>query len=167
MQVAHDTPNKHWVASIVTDPLSFVISMEAAHAPIEEDQRTVRENVGFIFGNYGVDDAGELALLLNGIYYAPGIEDAQQVAAIVDATKQHFAHLPVKTIAMATQHGGAVKMPSSFSSEPIALTRLRALDDGYGEPETKIYDDLATGSDLNQSHLYADHVWHAKFKSKD
>lgn len=164
--IQHETPNKHWVASITADPLSFVISMEAPSVSGEEVQRVVRENNGFIFGNFGVDEAGNLAVLLNGIYYAPGIEDERQVAAIIDGVKKHFTGLPVKTLALATQHGGSVKMPQSFSSEPIELTRLRALDDEYGSPETKVYDDLGTGSDLNQPHEYGGHVWHTNLQPK-
>lgn len=164
--IQHETPNKHWVASIAADPLSFVISMESPSTAREETQRAVRENNGFIFGNFGVDENGGLAVLLNGIYYAPGIEDERQVEAIVDGVKKHFAGLPVKTLAMATQHGGAVKMPQSFSNEPFELTRLRALDDEYGSPETKIYDDLGTGSDLNKPHEYGGHVWHTKLQPK-
>ena len=50
-------------------------------------------------------------------------------------------------------------MPSGYSSSPIELTRLRALDDGSGRPESSIYDDLGSGTDLNKPHSYGSNVW--------
>lgn len=155
MRVQHDTPNKYWVASINADPMSFVIALEqpqdvseAAHA------RRVHENEGFIFGSFAVDEAGDLAVMLNGLYYAPGIEDGKQVSAMLEGVERMLGGLPVKTIAIAAQHGGSVKMPEEYQQKSITLTRLRALDSGEGRPEDKIYDDLGTGSDLNKSHNY-------------
>lgn len=158
MVVQHDMANKYWVASINADPLSFVVSMEIPGGP-------PRENLGFIFGNFSLNDEGELGLMLNGIYYAPGIEDSAQVEAILNGVQQMFTDLPVKNLALASQHGGSLKLPEGFTNEPITLTRLRALDDSSGNPETKIYDDLGTGSHLNKPLTYnaggAGNVWHA------
>lgn len=157
MVVQHDVANKFWVASINADPLSFVVSMEIPGG-------SPRENLGFIFGNFALDDEGNLALMLNGIYYAPGIEDSAQVEAILNGVQSMFTGLPVKNLALASQHGGSIKMPEGFTNEPITLTRLRALDDGSGRPESKIYDDLGTGDSLNQPMVYnaseAGNVWH-------
>lgn len=162
MVVAHGTPNKVWVASINADPMSFVISMEIPQEKIE-GKRTVKENVGFIFGSYGVNESGGLAILLNGIYYAPGIENKLQVESILNGVERIFKGLPIKTIAIASQWGGRAvgeRLPADYSNESIELTRLRALDDGGGSPENKIYDDLDTGNDLNKPHFYSGHVWH-------
>ncbi|MFH0927948.1 MAG: hypothetical protein V1821_00570 [bacterium] len=160
MVVQHETPNKHWVASINADPLSFVISMEQPR----EEGTAVTENLGFIFGNFGVDDQGKPALLLNGIYYAPGIENQTQVEVIMGGVEKIFEGLPIKTVALAAQYGGAIKMPEGYSNEAVELTRLRALDDSSGNPETKIYDDLGTSDDLNKPHLYSGSVWNKSLK---
>lgn len=162
MRVQHNTPNKFWVASINADPMSFVISIEQPQPQIAESSegRQVKENIGFIFGNFGIDESGQIALMLNGIYYAPGIEDERQVEAILDGVEKIFSGLPVKKVVVATQYGGSVKMSEGYSKSAVELTRLRALDDGGGRPESHIYDDLGTGTDLNKPHIYRDFVWH-------
>ncbi len=161
MIVQHGVPNKLWVASVIADPLSFVVSMELPNAIGNEAQKQEpRENLGFMFASFAVNEGGELGMMNNGIYYAPGIENGEQVRAILDGVKRMFKGLPIKTSAIASQHGGSIKMPEGFTNDPVTLTRLRALDDGAGQPETKIYDDLGTGSNLNQSMLYGGHVWH-------
>ncbi|MCX6743983.1 MAG: hypothetical protein NTX82_00465 [Candidatus Parcubacteria bacterium] len=162
MKVQHDTPNKYWVASINADPMSFVISMEMPQAPAQEGQKQVHENLGFIFGSFGVDDNKNLALMLNGIYYAPGVENEEQVRIILEGVEKIFTGSGAKTLAMATQYGGSFKMPQEFSSQAIEMTRLRALDDNNGDPESKIYDDLNTGNDLNKLHDYGNVVWHKR-----
>lgn len=163
--IQHGTPNKYWVASINADPLSFVLSLEMPVAIEEKEnkKRMPKENLGFIFGNYGMDKNGELAILLNGIYYAPGIEGQEQVDAILDGVEKVFSGLPIRTIALAEQYGGSLgeaKAPSRYTKQNIDLIRLRALDDNSGDPETKIYDDLGTGEHLNQMHSYGGNVWH-------
>ncbi len=169
MVVQHGTENKYWVASINADPLSFVISMEKpqGEALYDTPKQTSSENLGFIFGSFAMDEDKKPALMLNGIYYAPGIESEEQVAAILDGVKKMFVGLPVKTLAVASQYGGSVKMPDNLTNDPIALTRLRALDDGSGDPETKIYDDLSTGDNLNSQMTYNSggrgNVWHGRF----
>ena len=73
--------------------------------------------------------------------------------------------LPINTMAIASQYGGGAvgsNLPTSYSNSQIEMTRLRALDDGGGDPEIKIYDDLGTGSDLNKKHSYGGNVWHKK-----
>lgn len=161
MRVQHDTPNKYWVASINADPMSFVIALESPHEAGDDPARAaVHENEGFIFGSFAVDAQGELAIMLNGLYYAPGIEDDKQTAAMMDGVEKMFGGLPIKTVALAGQYGGAVKMPVGYKQENIILRRLRALDDGQGRPETKVYDDLESGSDLNQAHNYTLWVKH-------
>lgn len=164
MRVQHDTPNKYWVASINADPLSFVISMEApSEEPVQPNQTQVKENLGFIFGSFGLNENNELAIMLNGIYYAPGIEDQEQVKTILEGVEKIFAGLPIKTMAVASMYGGGAvgeKLPKEFSNQPVELTRLRALDSGDGRPENKIYDDLSTGSDLNRLHTYSGSVYH-------
>lgn len=165
MKVQHDTPNKYWVASINKDPLSFVISMEEDHGEPAEDQETINENLGFIFGSFGVDDEGKLAVMLNGIYYAPGGENKEQVEVILAGVEKNFHGLPINTMAIASQYGGGAvgsNLPRQYSNGQMEMTRLRALDDGGGDPETKIYDDLGTGSDLNRRHYYGGNVWHKK-----
>ena len=167
MKVSHDTPNKYWVASINRDPLSFVISMEEDKGEPVEGEEYVNENLGFIFGSFGVDDENKLAVMLNGIYYAPGGENKDQVEAILSGAEKVLAGLPINTMAIASQYGGGAvgsNLPSEYSSSQIEMTRLRALDDGSGDPETKIYDDLNTGSDLNRPHYYGGNVWHKKIK---
>lgn len=160
MKVQHDTPNKYWVASINKDPMSFVVSMEIPQAQTDQPGKKVNENVGFIFGSFARDNEGRLGIMMNGIYYAPGIEDSRQVEQIIGGVERIFEGLPVNTEVIATQYGGSVKMPESFSTQPIEMTRLRAVDDGGGRPESKIYDDLATGSDLNKPHMYGGSAWH-------
>ncbi len=170
MRVQHETPNKYWVASINADPLSFVISMEIPRGDVEteEKKKQVSENMGFIFGSFALDNNGQLAIMLNGIYYAPGIEDDRQVSVILGKVENMFQGLPIKHMAIATQYGGAVKMPSEYSNTPIDFTRLRALDSGSGQPEDKIYDDLGTGERLNHSKTYntggTGSVWHRELK---
>ena len=164
----HDTPNKFWVASINADPLSFVLSFEMPESgELEEGgkKKIPKENLGFIFGNYGVDKSGALAVLLNGIYYAPGIEGKEQTEAILAGVEKIFSGLPVRTIALAEQYGGSLseaRMPTGYTKQSIDLIRLRALDDNAGSAESKIYDDLGTGADLNRKHSYGGHVWHKK-----
>lgn len=166
--IQHSTPNKYWVASINADSLSFVISIEEPIAGQEEaGAKKAKENQGFIFGNFGLDENEKPAILLNGIYYAPGVEDKNQTEAILNGVEKIFKGLPVKTVAIAEQYGGSLgkeKLPKEYSNDSINLVRLRALDDGMGNPEAKIYDDLATGSDLNKPHYYGGHVWHKKLK---
>ncbi|MBU1613297.1 hypothetical protein KKC87_02620, partial [Patescibacteria group bacterium] len=166
MRVQHDTPNKYWVASINADPMSFVISMEMPQgdAEAEGQKKKVSENLGFIFGSFALDNKGQLAIMLNGIYYAPGIEDDKQVSAILGKVETMFAGLPIKQQAIATQYGGSVKMPAEYANTPVELTRLRALDSGDGRLEDKIYDDLSTGDELNRPKTYnaggTGSVWH-------
>lgn len=168
MRVQHDTPNKYWVASINADPMSFVISMEVPQGEIPEEgsKRQTAENLGFIFGSFAVNEEGGLAIMLNGIYYAPGIEDSRQVEVILSGVQRIFEGMPIKNLAIATQHGGAVKMPAGYSNGATKFTRLRALDAGDGTPETKIYDDIGTGSDLNRPKVYnagsSGSLWHEK-----
>lgn len=165
MVVQHSVPNKLWVASISADPLSFVVSMELPNTGgSESGKQEPRENLGFIFGNFALNDNGNLALILNGIYYAPGIEDENQIAAIIGGLERIFVGLPIKNLALASQHGGSIKMPKDFTNGHRTMTRLRALDDSSGQPENKIYDDLDTGSELNQPMLYGGHVWHKDLK---
>lgn len=154
MKVQHDTPNKYWVASINADPMSFVIALEQ---PREVEAR-VHENDGFIFGSFATDERGDLAVMLNGIYYAPGIEDSRQVEEMLGGVERMIKGLPVRTIALASQHGGSVKMPEDFKQQSIRLTRLRALDSGEGASETRVYDDLGTGNNMNEPHDYND-LW--------
>ena len=168
MVVQHNTENKYWVASINADPLSFVISMEKPQGDaLSDTAKTSSENLGFIFGSFAMDEGKKPAVMLNGIYYAPGIEGEEQVSAILDGVKKIFAGLPVKTLAIASQYGGSVKMPDNLTNDPTALTRLRALDDGSGNAETNIYDDLGTGDKLNSQMTYNSggrgNVWHGKF----
>ena len=168
MVVAHEVPNKLWVASVTADPLSFVIAMETpgGSGDAHEPGAKAEENLGFIFGNFALDDESKLAIMLNGIYYAPGIEDMAQVETILHGVDSIFAGLPIKTTAIASQHGGSLNMPEGYTNDAVALTRLRALDDGSGQPESKIYDDLGTGDGLNSEKMYnsnADrggNVWH-------
>jgi hypothetical protein len=164
MVVQHSTPNKQWVASINKDPLSFVISMEtpqnSGNAKLE-----VNDNVGFIFGNYALDESDKLAIMLNGIYYAPGIGNRAQVESILLAVEKMFKGLPIRTIAIASKYGGGSvgdNLPKDYKNSAVEMTRLRALDDSSGEPENKIYDDLDTGEYLNKPHMYSGTVWHKK-----
>jgi hypothetical protein len=161
MTVQHGVQNKQWVASILADPLSFVVAMEIPTSKQEREE--VKDNIGFIFGSFGIDENGDLATMYNGIYYAPGIEGKEQVEAILKGVERIFKGMPIKIEAIASQHGGATgTMPDEFSNDPVELIRLRALDDGQGRPESKIYDDLGTGENLNQPHTYSGTVWHRK-----
>lgn len=166
MKVQHQTPNKYWVASINADPMSFVISMEVPQGemPEDENQRKSSENLGFIFGSFALDNKKQLALMLNGIYYAPGIEDSKQVEIILSGVQKMFEGLPVQSLAIASQHGGAIKMPAGYVNDSAEFTRLRALDSGEGAPETKVYDDIGTDSSLNHSKIYnagdSGNLWH-------
>jgi hypothetical protein len=165
--IQHQTPNKYWVASINADPLSFVISLEEPEIVSQEKEKRAKENLGFIFGSFGIDENGAPAILLNGIYYAPGIEDKNQVESILGGVEKIFKGFPLKTLAIAEQYGGSLgkeKLPEDFTNEQVELIRLRALDDNSGDPETKIYDDLNTGDDLNKLHNYGGNVWHKKLE---
>lgn len=168
MRVGHDTPNKFWVASINVDPMSFVISMEIPNQENADgkNEGEVVENVGFIFGSFGSTKNNKLAVLLNGIYYAPGIQDDEQTKAIMVGVEKIFNGLPVEVVAIGSQYGGALgdKLSGEFTNNSIELMRLRAVDDGGGDPESKIYDDLNTHSDLNKYHPYGKSVWHKKIK---
>jgi len=167
MKVQHDTPNKYWVASINRDPMSFVLSIEEDQGESVEGDEQVSENLGFIFGSFGIDDEGKLAVMFNGIYYAPGGENKEQVEAIMAGVEKILKGLPINTVAIASQYGGGAvgsSLPVDYSNSQIEMVRLRALDDGGGNPETKIYDDLGTGSDLNRRHYYSGNVWHKKAK---
>lgn len=170
MKVQHDTPNKYWVASINADPMSFVISMEVPQGDnVEESgKRKTAENLGFIFGSLALDKNSKPAIMLNGIYYAPGIEDSKQVDVILSGVQQIFAGLPIKTMAIATQYGGAVKMPEGYVNTAAEFTRLRALDSGDGTPETKVYDDIGTDSSLNRPKVYnpggSGSLWYKKLE---
>lgn len=168
MMVGHQTKNKEWVASINADPMSFVISMEmpGVNKSIAHGKK-VKENIGFIFGSFGVDAENNLALMLNGIYYAPGIENKLQVEAIMNKVEKIFEGLPIKKIAIASQYGGSAignNLPSGYNNDGVKLIRLRALDDGRGNPENKIYDDLGTGNDLNRPHNYGGSVFYKQVK---
>ncbi len=167
MRVQHDTPNKYWVASINADPMSFVISMEIPRGMDTAENKQVKstENLGFIFGSFAIDENGGLGVMLNGIYYAPGIEDSLQVAAIMDKVDAMLTGLPIKITTIASQHGGSIKLPNGFKNESVELTRLRALDSGDGRPETKVYDDMGTGSNLNTPKIYTG-LWHKKIHFK-
>jgi hypothetical protein len=139
--------------------MSFVISLELS--PQMTGQSEVHENIGFIFGSFGLNQKREPALLLNGLYspYKKG-EDAE---IILQQVEKMFEGSGVKTIAFASQHGGSLAgIPKGYSNSNIDMIRLRALDGGDGSPETTVYDDLNTGHDLNKPHLYGGHVWHKK-----
>ncbi|MFH0779637.1 MAG: hypothetical protein V1928_02135, partial [Parcubacteria group bacterium] len=154
--IRHDTPNKYWVASINADPLSFVISIESpkGQAPAEGKKAAATENLGFIFGSFALNEKGKLAIMLNGIYYAPGLDNSEQVEIILAGAERIFNGLPVETTSLASQHGGSIKLPDGYSNTPVEFTRLRALDDNSGNPESKVYDDIGTGSDLNKKKVY-------------
>jgi len=137
--------------------------LEKTRPAITAYKETVKENKGFVFGSYGVDEDGQLVVMLNGIY-AVGVGNKVQVGTVLSGIEKIFAGLPVKKIIIASQYGGTVEMPDEYSSEPIVVTRLRALDDGNGKPETVIYDDLQTGKDLNKPHSYGKSVWHKIIK---
>jgi len=160
-----DPPRKTWVASISKDPMSFILSIEnPTGAKNKEDEKTVRNNLGFIFGSFGVDDEGKLALMLNGIYYDPGNGRKDINDAFIRGVEKMFQGLPFKTLSIASKHGGAqfgTYHPDDFSNDPVEMIRLRALDDGGGKPESHIYDDLLDSkTDLNNPHKYGGTVWH-------
>lgn len=135
MRVAHNTENKYWVASINKDPLSFVFELQ------EPD---TKNNTGFVFGSFGIDEDGYPAILLNGIYLSSG-NTKGSVNNILDSIEKNFARrIRAKMIAISNIYGGKMsQMPNGYTESDIVLRRLRALDDGRGNPETKIYDDLS------------------------
>ncbi len=158
---AYDQPNKVWISQINADPMSFVISLELS--PQMTGQSKVHENIGFIFGSFGLDQKREPAIVLNGLYspYKKG-EDAE---IILQQVEKMFKGSGVKTIAFASKYGGSLAgIPKGYSNSNVDMIRLRALDGGDGRPETTVYDDLDTGHDLNKPHLYGGHVWHKKVK---
>ena len=134
MRVAHNTENKYWVASINKDPLSFVFELQ--------DPDT-KNNTGFVFGSFGIDEDGYPAILLNGIYLSSG-NTRGSVNNILDSIEKNVARrIGARSIAISNIYGGKMsQMPDGYSEGDIVLRRLRALDDGKGNPETKIYDDL-------------------------
>jgi hypothetical protein len=153
-RLAFNQPNKVWVASINADPLSFVIT-------IELPQKDIHNNIGFIFGSFGLDNKREPALMLNGFYSSYKKEG--DIEIILQQIKKMFKGSGIKTLAFASQHGGSlIGIPKRYSNSDIDMIRLRALDDGRGNPEECIYDDLETGKDLNKPHIYGGHVWHKK-----
>ncbi|MEK7159434.1 MAG: hypothetical protein AAB766_02960 [Patescibacteria group bacterium] len=170
MKVQHETANKYWVASINADPMSFVISMEIPQGEVAAEARQSKsvENLGFIFGSFSIDNDGLPGIMLNGIYYAPGIEDSKQVAAIMEKVEKIFEGIPLKHIALASQHGGSIKLPNEYTNETVELIRLRGLDDNSGSPETKVYDDIGTNESLNTAKVYnagdSGSLWHKRVK---
>ena len=164
-----DPPRKTWVASINKDPMSFVLSIEApAGTKTNGDEKMLRNNLGFIFGSFGLDDGGKLALMLNGIYYDPGNGKKDINDAFVRGVEKMFQGLPFKTLSVASKYGGAqfgVYHPDDFTNDSVEIIRLRALDDGSGKPESHIYDDLLDSkTDLNKPHKYGGNVWHKFYK---
>lgn len=156
MRVAHNAENKQWVSSINKDPLSFVFEIEDAS---EEGKEAQTRNLGFVFGMFGISGDGAPEVMLNGVYYSGG-NDINSVASIAKAIeimlsqKIHARHQFV-----ASMYGGSIggDLPD-YSNQALSAKRLRAIDDGSGNPETKVYDDL--GTIINTTMDFKDKVWH-------
>jgi hypothetical protein len=144
MQVAHQTPNRYWVASLLADPLSFCFSIERPGGDeAVGDQRNRRQNIGFVFGTFGlVDD--QPVLCLNGVYLSTG-GDARAVESVLNEIEHGFARpLGLKAILLGSQHGGSIRGDlGGYSMEVNTVLRLRALADPSGNIETRIYDDFS------------------------
>lgn len=142
MRVAHNTENKVWVASINKDPLSFVFEIE------DEETGGVKNNQGFVFGMYGVSKTGQPEVFLNGIYHTGGndIASASNIAQAIEM----ILSVPIRAEHqfMASMYGGRVGILPDYVIDPVRAKRLRALDNGRGEPEKHVYDDL--GKEINE-----------------
>jgi hypothetical protein len=149
MQVAHNTPNKYWVAAILADPLSFVFEIQDVPESQESGSflgRPVVQNLGFNFGMFGTDSEENLTIFLNGVYLSTG-NDAQSSASVLSATETLLSR-PMRAAwqAVATKHGGNIGSAiSGYNPEAFEGTRLRALTDKRGhDPVLNVYDDLGT-----------------------
>ncbi|MCD4704817.1 hypothetical protein K8R66_01940 [bacterium] len=140
MRVGHDTENKEWVASIVKDPLSFIYEIE----DIKSDNQQ-KHNIGFVFGSFGIDESNKnkgLTVMLNGVYLSTA-NDTKSVMSIINAIEESLSKkIKASKQIIANRYGGATTFTKEYSNESIESHRLRALDNGIGKPETKIYDDL-------------------------
>jgi hypothetical protein len=159
MRVAHNIENKQWVASILKDPLSFVFEIEDTEDTDDGQAQARRNNRGFVFGMYGINDEGRPEVMLNGVYYSGG-NDTATSSSIVGAIEAMLSQrIRAGHQLIASMYGGQIGGElTGYSNGSLEAKRLRALDDGMGNPETKIYDDL--GLKINQMVEFGDKVWH-------
>ena len=140
MQIAHNTPNKEWVASIFKDALSFIYEIEDSKSTGEQ-----KKNLGFVFGSFGIDKSNDeqgLVTMLNGVYLSTG-NDPTSALSIAKAIKNSLSKkIKAKKQLIASRYGGSTDYSKEYNNESIEIYRLRAIDDGSDKPETKIYDDL-------------------------
>ena len=98
---------------------------------------------------YGVSEEGHPEVFLNGFYYSGG-NDVNAVTNITSAVEEMLsAPLRAQHQLMASMYGGVISgQLEGYSSTTVRAMRLRALDNGRGKPETRIYDDL--GREINK-----------------
>ncbi len=148
--IRHGVPNKEWVTSINKDPLSFVFEVEDVSNGEKEKQglensESLIKNIGFVFGTFGVSEEGYPVVMLNGVYISTG-NDYSSVSNILQSIEEMLSRpIRAEEQIVGSQHGGKIFGDmKDYTSTSITVTRLRALDNGNGVPERKIYDDLGT-----------------------
>ncbi|MCB0351931.1 MAG: hypothetical protein KDD64_00350 [Bdellovibrionales bacterium] len=138
-------PNKEWLAARMRDPMSFVWVIEEDQPSAKDESTVIRNNLGFVMGDYGATNDGGLTLNLNGIYLTTGNEEKGAANILQAIEKLQAEPLRAEAIILGGSHGGA--LPSSFANfkrESREVTRLRALADIDGSPMQGNYDDLGT-----------------------
>jgi hypothetical protein len=148
--------NAQWIARIWKDPLFFIYGIFDQY-PSDAKQRNA---VGFVFGSISAVN-GSPVLLLNGVYMEGKTPQASQ--SILSTIEQDFAKpLGCKEMFVAARHGGGTTLGADYSSDEAPFIRLRAIDDGDGRPETKIYDDLITDKEgsVNEPQVTDGKIWH-------
>lgn len=147
-----------WISKIWKDPLSFVFLLE------DEEQSAGRRNaIGFVFGSFGVNEDGAPITLLNGVYLQTRKTDSA-VQAILNSIEANFSRpLGCTEQYTASRHGGSAKFSSEYKNTQRSVTRLRAIADRNGKPDTQIYDDLNLSPNL-KSQLTDSRVWWKKIE---
>ena len=128
------------------DPMSFAFQLERTG-----DRE--RQAEGFVFGAFGFRDARPIALL-NGLYLRRQTLGLR--SAVLAAIENAWARpLGLRSVAIASTHGGDGPLPSTYARENAQLTRLYGLG---GAPNC--YDDLrcAPNQTTEVGHLYWRHL---------
>lgn len=150
MHVAHYVPNKVWKMAIIKDPLFFIFQLEELPPGITLAETAGRrhagqKNLGFVFGSFGMDAEKNLAVILNGAYLASG-NNEERVLEIMNAIEKMLSRpIGAKVQITGSKAGGTIgPRLGEYTLGNVKFTRLRALSDSSGKPQTKIYDDLGT-----------------------
>jgi hypothetical protein len=140
---------QRWVLTVWQDPLSFCFWVMRRHAAGALEPR------GFVFGSFALA-GGRPAVLLNGVYLRRQVPWLRR--AVVEAIEGALCRpLGVKSVAIATQHGGSGELPATYTRRPREVHRLRALMGEDGTPVTANYDDLSRVT--NKTFTTTPHTW--------